>query len=382
MRPWLIFFILVLPIRILAQLAEPTSYLMGPISTPARDSGETKNSDSAVRAEPRFESSRYTVRPGATPRSQKRSENLLIATPPGETPAAPEVSLESKGSQTRIKEPKQSLPTPVQAQGPGQAADVAPADEPARSSALIEAEPEADDFRLNIIDIGLAAGFLSNRSDSIYSFRRYATASPLMVVNADIWPRPDWGFTLDYSASMNADLENLATTQSELPAVHQRLGGGIQSRQMFSYDQHSPLLMYGLYYSDYRLSVPLNAIERGRLRTTGLSFRVNLYTPTEKGTFWEWGVELSPNLHHQEESTMLTLRSGQSVETASIAMQMGSHYRLSKGQEFFWRMRAVFEKNHFRGVAAVTDPLSGAIPENISVENLFVYWVMGVTWGQ
>jgi hypothetical protein len=239
-----------------------------------------------------------------------------------------------------------------------------------------------EDYRLNFIDIRIATGVVAHRAESTSSYRQYGLASPSVDMDAEIWLKPDIGIDLNYSTSLNASLSKVTTESDRMAASMQNFGVGLVLRHMYSYDPNSPLLIYSMKQNTYRLIVPSDTSERLRSESSGVVLAARVLTPRESGKFWEWGVELAPSLRHSEEATGLIAKSGNQVEASSVAFLFGSHHRFSREQSFFWRLRFRYEVDQFVGSATVIDPKSGVAPLNVSVEQMFFNFVMGMSWGQ
>ncbi len=242
---------------------------------------------------------------------------------------------------------------------------------------IIEAYKEQihpDDVRLNQIEIGIMAGAISNTSNSNYSFRNYSTFSPQMGIGGKLWLTPFLGLYGQYITSLGADIQ--------IPVQHEITELGFDLRKFYGMSRKANSLHYGLFYSEYKLSVPSDDAHRAHLRSSGLGIRLFARVPVAPTYSWIFGGKLVPRLQHHERATGISLSSGSPGESSRVDLSLGGEFKMSRQSQIIWDLTVSHEKNQFSGEASHVDPETGQRPKGVSVNNTLTIFSLGYRWGQ
>lgn len=250
---------------------------------------------------------------------------------------------------------------------------------------IIEAYKEQihpDDVRLNQIEIGIVAGAISNTSNSNYSFRNYSTFSPQMGIGGKLWLTPFLGLYGQYTTSLGADISSDAGTGTHVSVQHEITELGFDLRKFYGMSRKANSLHYGLFYSEYKLSVPSDDAHRAHLRSSGLGIRLFARVPVAPTYSWIFGGKLVPRLQHHERATGISLSSGSPGESSRVDLSLGGEFKMSRQSQIIWDLTVSHEKNQFTGEASHVDPETGQRPKGVSVNNTLTIFSLGYRWGQ
>lgn len=250
---------------------------------------------------------------------------------------------------------------------------------------LIEAYKEQihpDDTRLNQLEIDIAPGVIANNSKSNYSFRSYNTFSPKMSIAGKLWMTPFLGVYGQYLTSIGADVSSDPGTNSRTLAQHEIAEFGFDVRKFFGMSRKSNSFQYGLFYSEYRFTIPSDETHRTRIRSSGLGLRMFARVPVAPGYSWIFGGKIIPRVQHQEQSTGISLSSGGSAESSRVDFSLGGEFKFVRQSQIIWDLTVSHEKNQFSGEGNITDPETGQKPKGVSVDNTLTIFSLGYRWGQ
>lgn len=250
---------------------------------------------------------------------------------------------------------------------------------------LIEAYKEQihpDDTRLNQLEIGILPGVIGDKSSSNYSFRSYNTFSPKISIDGKLWLTPFLGVYGNYMTSLGGDVSSDPGSNSHVLAQHEMTEFGFDLRRFFGMSRKSNSLQCGLFYSEYRFTVPGDDTHRVRLRSSGLGLRMFTRIPVAPGYSWIFGGKLIPRVQHQEQTTGISLYSGGSGESSRVDLSLGGEFKMTRQSQIIWELTVSHEKNQFTGEASHTDPETGQKPKGVSVNNTLTIFSFGYRWGQ
>ncbi len=238
-----------------------------------------------------------------------------------------------------------------------------------------------EDRRLNLLEVNLAPAFIYNDSKSGYAHRDYTTAGPGFQADARVWFSPFFGVQGSYAATLSGDVSDSLNDKRSVAATHQWVTAGIRSRRFFSSSRSSPSLSFGVDYYEYQMRVPQLAVLRGKIRTTGPQLVIEGDWPTSSRYSWLLGATFLPKARHRESATSVDLRSGGNVDTNGVGFNVGGRLQYDRSGAMFFRLSHTIEKNLFSGAAGSADPITGTVPQGVSVLNSFTVFQIGYTWG-
>lgn len=250
---------------------------------------------------------------------------------------------------------------------------------------IIEAYKEQihpDDVRLNQIEIAIKSGALSNTANSNYSFRNYSTFSPHMGIGGKLWLTPFLGLYGQYITSLGADISSDAGTGNHVSVQHEITEIGFDLRKFYGMSRKANSLQYGLFFSDYKMSVPGDDAHRVHLRSSGLGIKLSARVPVAPTYSWIFGGKLIPRVQHHERATGISLSSGSPGESTRVDLSLGGEFKMSRQSQIIWDLTISHEKNQFSGEASHTDPETGQKPKGVSVNNTLTIFSLGYRWGQ
>ncbi|WP_413289586.1 hypothetical protein [Bdellovibrio sp. HCB337] len=253
--------------------------------------------------------------------------------------------------------------------------------DPEKVIGFYENQFDDEDPRQNKVDISFAPGFANNESSSNYSFRDYRSVYTAITMGANVWLTPAIGVGGNFLFSLGADTSGDAVTNTRSPARYEFLDLGLKFRQFFGFTPLSKSLEFDVLYSDYKMNVNADDLQRAKLKSSGAGLKVILRLPTSKDMAWYLGGSFYPRLQHSESKAGVEVNSGNNTENVRLGVQLGSEIKLSRQSQIFYEGSVMSEKNLFDGTAGVADPATGATPTNVSVTNTMYLFSIGYRWG-
>ncbi len=244
----------------------------------------------------------------------------------------------------------------------------------------IPSETDEESERPTFIDVQVAPGIAFVDSESNYWYRDYQSSAPAVMLNASMWVSGYFGFKCGFISTFGADITAGPTDQSRINIGQQWFNYGIQFRNWKTESKLSTELHYGVRYSEFQMQAPLDSANRPRLKTTGVSAFIHARFPHKKDVSSFVEFELTPKANHKEIPTVLTLKSGDKVETSQVGLKFGRSYSLMDGNNIFWSLNSSFEKNIFKGTAVPNDPATNQTVNGVSVNNRTVMFFVGYQW--
>ncbi len=239
-----------------------------------------------------------------------------------------------------------------------------------------------DDIRMNMVEISVLLGLISNSSKSNYSYRNYNSSAPKILLGAQFWLTPFMGIYGDYSTSMGGDVAGDPATRSRVLAQHEWTEAGIDVRKYFGMSRRSNSISYGVQFLEYKFSVPGDELNRLKIKSTGFGLHLVSRIPVAPSYAWILGGKFIPRIRHMEMDTGLSASSGSSGESNRLDVIIGGEFKMSRQNQIVWDLTTSFEKNQFGGQATTADPETGLKPKGVTVENTFFLLSFGYRWGQ
>jgi hypothetical protein len=240
----------------------------------------------------------------------------------------------------------------------------------------------SDDVRLNLLEIVIAPGVVANNSKSNYSYRDYSTFSPDLKLGAEFWATPFVGIYGHYRSTMAADVSGGAVAGSKISARHEWTEIGFDVRKFFGLSRRSNSVQFGIHLSEYKFTVPGDDLTRVNLRGNGVGLHAKARIPVAPSYSWTFGGGLIPRVQQSELATGIDLSSGDKTESSRVDLSLGGEFKFSRQNQLTWELAASLEKSLYGGSANRSDPLTGATPQGVSVENSFTSVTLGYRWGQ
>ncbi len=237
-----------------------------------------------------------------------------------------------------------------------------------------------DDNRINRIEVGIATGAVSNRSKSNYYYRDYSTFSPALQVDGKFWLSPFFGLGGSYLTSVGAAIDG--NQESKISAHHEWEEISLNMRKYFGIYRKSPSITFGLVYSEYKLSVPSDDTSRIQTKSAGLGLHLSTRLPLTRIYAQSFGLQAIPRVQNTELSTGISASSGNDPTSMKFSIDTGGEIKFKRQSLMTWKLLYSLENNKFDGQADKIDPKSNIKPQGVSVENSFVLFSIGYTWGQ
>lgn len=239
-----------------------------------------------------------------------------------------------------------------------------------------------DDSRLNEAELSVGSGLMTNDSRSNYSYRGYSTSSPYINFMGRFWLSPFLGVYGSYLNSVGGDMTANPADRSQISAQHEFTEFGVDLRKYYGLSRRSNSLSYGIFFNEYRLTVPGDTQYRVKLRSSGFGFQVHARFPTSPVYSWTVGGKVIPRVQANENATGIDMSSGSLGESSRFSLALGGEFKLSRQNQIFWTLEGMVEKNQFNGQANRTDPETGSTPSGVGVENRFLILNFGYRWAQ
>jgi len=236
------------------------------------------------------------------------------------------------------------------------------------------------DVRKNIFELSLGSGYMYNASSSSYFFKNYNDSGPTVDVNTDIWFSPFLGVTAEYKSTLLNEISDSPTQNLYVSSTQSWFDVGFKFRSFFGMALSSPALTIGLRYLQYQMSTPQSSLSRAKLTTQGPELDLDLALPMGKYSFWTLGLMLQP-IDSLSESSGAPIRAGQSNQTVGFGASLGAEYRFSRQTTAFVKLSSTLYKSDFSGTASTSDPVTGSIPSNVPVTNIFYFLDLGIRLG-
>jgi hypothetical protein len=236
------------------------------------------------------------------------------------------------------------------------------------------------DVRKNIFEATLGSGYMYNSSSSSYYFKNYNDSGPTIDLNADIWLSPFLGVSAEYKSTLLNEISDSPTQNQFVSSTQSWFDIGFKFRRFFGMALSSPALTVGLRYLQYQMSIPQSSLSRAKLTNQGPELNVDLALPVGRYSFWTLGLTLEP-LDSLAEASGATVRAGQSNQTIGFGASTGAEYRFSRQTTAFIKLSTTLYKSDFSGAANTSDPVTGNIPSNVPVTNMFYFLDLGIRLG-
>jgi hypothetical protein len=239
---------------------------------------------------------------------------------------------------------------------------------------------DSQDIRKNIFELALSSGYLYNASSSSYFFKNYNDSGPTIDLNADIWISPFLGVTAEYKSTLLNELSDSPTQNVFVSTTQSWFDLGFKFRRFFGMGLSSPSLTVGLRYLQYQMDVPQSSLSRAKITNQGPELDLDLALPMSKYSFGTLGLMLQP-FDSLAESSGAAIRAGQSNQTVGLGASVGAEYRFSRQTTAFIKLSSTLYKSDFSGTASASDPVTGVIPSNVPVTNVFYFLDLGIRLG-
>jgi hypothetical protein len=239
-----------------------------------------------------------------------------------------------------------------------------------------------DDVRLNQAEVTISSGLIMNDSKSNYSYRGYSSSSPHLSFQGHFWLSPFLGFYGRYLNSMGADMTSNPATDSKVVAQHELTDLGLDIRKHYGMSRKAKSLSYGIFLSEYKLTVPGDSMYRIKLRSTGIGFHMQSRWPVSPSYSWTLGGHVIPRMQANEIATGIDVSSGSLGESSRFGLNFGGEFKLTRQNQIIWSLEALIEKNQYNDQANLVDPETNASPRGVGVENRFLILNFGYRWGQ
>ena len=117
--------------------------------------------------------------------------------------------------------------------------------------------------------------------------------------------------------------------------------------------------------------------------TKGPELSIAISVPSKKNFAWDFGLMIQPFLTHDENVlNQNDLRAGPSNQTIGLGAHIGGEYRMTRYTRVFFTFSANLIKSQFTGTSTVTDPVTGSNVSNVTVNNAFYIFDLGLKLGR
>jgi hypothetical protein len=340
-----------------AQLDPNSALLLNPSGNSVRESG--------------LESGRYQVR------QKKEVANPSRRSQAVEESTDPQMAVPSEPLTYSVP----SAPPAASTAAPRVQVKPSPESKPEERVAMVPAAAPLNDRRRDpLLEIHLAPGYVYTNSDSSYTFRRYTTAAPTASASAVVWLQPSFGLQASYMTTLGGNVGDSPNNTHDIAATQEWMTLGIRTKKNFGSTLMSPLMTFGLDYSNYEFKVPEKAFTRNRLASRGVKLSLDAELPSSEGHAWTLGFSFLPKLAHSEGRTDAKFETGAGVEANALGVSVGGKIRFQQSDAMFWKLIYTLEKAQYTGSATVADPLLGVQPSGVSVTNTSTFLQFGYTW--
>ena len=239
-----------------------------------------------------------------------------------------------------------------------------------------------DDFRWNLVELGVGTGVFYQNSDSNYWYRKYFTSGPMLTTQAKVWLSESIGVHGQFSTSLASDVTGNVEGTNRVPMDHQWWLAGLSYRKSFTLSRLSPIVLWGLSFSESKSNVPANSPQRIKLRSSGVAVSVNLLKPSSYYHQWDLGVLFQPRSGQSEGATGIDVQSGSKGQNYLVEMWLGSRFLLNGKNQFFWKLSHTLESSIYEGEANQIDPQTQTTPEGVYVRKSTTLLGIGYVWGE
>ena len=239
-----------------------------------------------------------------------------------------------------------------------------------------------DDIRNNKVELEADSGMIYNSSTANLAYRNYYSFSPFMKAQARLWLTPLVGISGSYLSTFSETLPSTNASAGSVNAKSEWSELSFDFRKFYGLSRRANSLNYGLFYNEYKLTIPATEATRAGLTSQGVGLYLNVRIPTAPSYAWTFGGDLAPSINHVENQTALNLQSGPSNTASRMGFFLGGEMKLSRENQLIWSLGVKIEKDQFSGTSNLSDPYTGLTPTGVTVTNTWTYFNLGYRWGQ
>lgn len=240
---------------------------------------------------------------------------------------------------------------------------------------------DADDSRLNRVEIQLQSGLGDLDAKSNFSTRRYRMSAGDVNLRSNVWFTPLLGLSGAVRFSLGGSIDANDQTRSTDPVRNEEMELGIKVRKYLGVSKLSSSLTFRLYYRDEDFRVSADSTTRLRTETSGFGLGVQGSIPSSSSHTWVFGGYLEPRLSHRERETKLIANSGDPAESLGVGVDFGGEWKFDRTSQILYGLGYRVEKNVFDGPASQADVLTGVTPSNVTATTNRLTFSLGYRWG-
>lgn len=294
----------------------------------------------------------------------------------------------SEAAKAKRYNPKQEIekvllaPIPENEPGFGSQFESLLAEEGHEVHRFYQAKLDADDPRLNKIEIQVLTGLTRHDSKSEFSPRESSASAGEVNLRSNVWFTPRLAVSGAVRFSVAGVLDSNSAPESEDPFRDETIEVGAKFRSAWGTSRTAPRMDVGFFYFDHVHGVSTDSTTRLRTRSSGLGLGVTGYLPSSERHAWVLGGSLSPSLSHEEDETQFAGRSGDHSGSRAMSVQVGGEWILARGSQILYGVDYRLEENRFSGPVSVLDPVTNETPSNVTVRASRMTFSLGYRWGR
>lgn len=239
-----------------------------------------------------------------------------------------------------------------------------------------------DDNRLNKVEIEIQTGFSEETADSNFSPRDYKANQPIAQLGGNVWLTPFLGLRGSLQSSLSGDVDSVSAAEGPSEVDFEQSRFFVVARNYFGTSRRAKSIEYGVGFSDQKMSVTSYSSERMDLKNKGLGFVSLVRIPVVASYAWTVNGSLYPVLKYSERASSSGLSSGSSATGSLVEIGGGGEFKMSRTHQFIWSLNLQKESINFKGSPSGNDPLTGAVPGKVSVDEQRIQFLFGYRWGQ
>lgn len=233
----------------------------------------------------------------------------------------------------------------------------------------------------NILEIDLSPTYFYFNSSSAYSVRRQSSSSPGFSGGLSVWVSPYFAIQAQTQESLGAAISDMSTgSLSGQTFTRNRIGLAFRSIDLDSTE--SAQTAWGIYYSEFQSAIAGSVNGRVKTKSSGIMISFDAKIPSGANYNHTLGVSIEPKLSHKETSKSQNIKTGTGNISSALSARLGGEIRFQRQNQIFWMLEHRYEKNLFKGQSTFADPITGATPDGVSVDQGLSLFSIGYRWGK
>ena len=201
-------------------------------------------------------------------------------------------------------------------------------------------------------------------------------------MKTSVWFVPGFGISGKFQFAFASAITGNPNDSSKVLTRNENVEFAFSFRNYFGISRKANSLEFQLLFIDTKMTVPADENYRYGFDSSGLGLGFKMKNPESVFANTYYGMQFYPKLLHKETSSGSNANSGANRESSRIGIEYGKEYILGKDSVVSYGFELTNETNSFKGTVSVADPISGFIPDGVSVSNTTAGFVLGYRWGR